>query len=238
MSLPTAQFGSFTDGGRMLRGCEFCNEDFVKGGVASATDDALPFDLVGTSAALTIEDNSDNGVGKLVSNSTNPAYLIQNGEPVLLKANRILIFEYYGGLADADGQNFFSGLAITNANVFSGSVTDYIGFFVLTGNASINYGAGKNNDSTPGSGTSTVETDADSGVDFADSSGNGDDFRYLKVIVNGTSSARFFVDGVQVGEITETDGTLPDDEYLTVTWGGVGSAETMYADYLYGYQTR
>src|SRR3990167_5343449 len=98
----------------MLRGCEFCNEDFTKGGVASATDDAAPFDLVGTSAALTIEDNSDNGVGKLASNSTNQAYLIQNGEPVLLKANRILIFEAYVGLADADGLNFFVGLAITN----------------------------------------------------------------------------------------------------------------------------
>jgi len=211
----------FREGAPLTEGVEFF-EDFLKGPAASATDDLASFDLVGTNAALTFSDTAQNGVGILVSNSTNPAFLIGNGEPFKLEAAKYQVFEARVNLADADGMSFFAGLAITNANPFSGSLTDYVGFFATDG--SIKYGCGKNNNNVPGSGTSGNETDADSGVDFVDATNVT-----LQVAINGITEARFYVDGVLVGKVTSN---LPDDELLTTHVGMVGSGETISVDYV------
>lgn len=210
----------YREGDSIADGVEFF-EDFLAGPVASATDDSAPFDLVGTSAGITLSDALLNGVGILLSNSTNPAFLVQNGEPFKLEAGKTQIFETRLNLADADGMSFFAGLAITSANPFSGSLTDYVGFFTTDGN--IKYGCGKDNNNVPGSGTSG-ETDADSGLDFADAT-----FVTLQAAIVGTSHVNFYVDGVFVGKVTSN---LPDNENLTVTIGAVGSAETVNIDYV------
>lgn len=195
-------------------------EDFLKGPVASSTDDAATFDLVGTSATLALADDELNGVGTLTSNSTNQAFLVQNGEPYKLEAGKLQIFETRVNLTDADGMSFFAGLCITNANPFSGSLTDYVGFF--TTNGSIMVGCGKDNNNVPGSGTSG-ETDVDSGVDFAD-----DTWVTLQAAIHGTDYVNFYVDGAFVAKIATN---LPDNENLTVEIGAVGSAEVVDIDY-------
>jgi hypothetical protein len=211
---------AFREGDSPLAGVSFV-EDFLQGPAASATDDAASFDLVGTSAGLTLSDSLLNGVGVLLSNSTNPAGLVGNGEPFALADRKTIYYEARVSLADADGMSFFTGLAITSANPFSGSLTDYVGFFTTDGNIKI--GCGKNNNNVPGSGTSG-ETDTDTGLDFADNT-----MVRLGFAVSGTDEVRFYVDGVYVGKIT-TD--LPDDENLTPTLFTVGSAETVNVDYI------
>lgn len=217
---------AFREGDSLLSGVEFI-EDFLQGPVASATDDAAAFDLVGTSAGLVLADDEVNGVGTLTSNSTNPAGLVANGEAFKLRSGTTIYYEARVNLTDADGMSFFTGLAITSANPFSGSLTDYVGFF--TTNGSINFGCGKDNNNVPGSGTSG-ETDTDSGLDFAD-----DTWVRLGFAVSGTDEVRFYVDGAYVGKITTN---LPDNEQLTPTLFTVGSAETVDVDYVYAVAPR
>lgn len=207
--------------------CVFIDEDFVKGPAASATDDAATFDLVGTSAALTLEDDELFGVGKLVSNTTNQAQLTQNGEPIKLAAGRKVWFEARVKLADADGMSFFCGLAITDADVHDTNLTDYVGFFTTDGTLKV--GCAKNSDNVPGSGT-TGETDESTGTTLAD-----DTFVVLRFEVDGLTAVKFYVNGVLTNTITST---ICDDEQLTTIIAAKGSAETVEIDYVYGVVTR
>lgn len=227
MSFPINQHVILNEGQFVRQGCVVIDEDFVKGPVASSTDDAATFDLVGTSAALTLEDGEEYGVGKLVSNTTNVAALVQNGEPVKLAANKKIIFDARVKLADADGMSYFIGLAITDSDHWATSLTDYIGFFTTDGN--IKAGCGKDNNNVPGSGTSG-ESDEDTGEDFAD-----DTYVRLQFIVNGTTSVDFYVDGTKTNSITTN---LPTDEQLTATISQKGSAETTYVDSVFCWMSR
>lgn len=205
----------------------FFFEDFLGGTAASATDDLASFDLVGTSASLVLANDELNGVGTLTSNSTNAALLMQNGEPYKVASGRTIEFETRVNLTDHDGMSFFAGICITTAEVFTTSLTDYIGFFTTDG--SINIGCGKDNNNVPGSGTSG-ETDTDTGVDFA-----SDIWVTLKFIVNGTDSVDFYVDGAKVGRITTN---LPTDENLAAAVETIGSGETIDIDYVAVRMTR
>lgn len=196
-------------------------EDFHQGSGWSATDDIGSFDLVGGSASLTLSDAELNGVAIITSNSTTATSITQNGEPWKLGASKTITFETRVALTDADGMSFFAGLCITNVAPFTTSLTDYVGFFSTDG--SIKYGCGKDNNNVPGSGTSG-ETDADSGVDFADTT-----WAVLQFVVHGTSSVDFYVNGALVGRI---EATLPDNENLTAHVGMVGSAEVIWVDYV------
>lgn len=214
------------EGGSIMDAVDF-KVDFLAGPAASATDDAAPFDLVGTSAGLVLADDELNGVGTLTSNSTNQAFLVQNGEPFKLQTGVTVMGEARVNLTDADGMSFIFGIGITNANPFTTSWTDYVGLFTTDGN--IKYGCGKDNNNVPGSGTSG-ETDADSGVDFAD-----DTWTVLKFVAYGTNVVKFFVDGVFVGQVTSN---LPDNENLAAHIGMVGSSETIDIDYVRVIATR
>lgn len=221
MTYPYAPYAITSDTGDIVpQSCWVLFEHFTGGAIASSTDDAAVFDLVGTSAALTLSDSLLGGVGVLASNSTNPAFLVQNGESVKLAANRTIIYESRFALADYDGMSYFNGLAITNANPFSGSLTDYVGFFTTTG--VLQAGCGKNNNNVPGSGTSG-ETDSSTGVTLADNT-----FVTGKIIIDGLTQVRFFVNNALTNTITTN---LPDDEQLCVTIGTLGSGETVYTDY-------
>lgn len=207
--------------------CVFIAEDCVQGPVASATADIATFKLEGASAAFTLEDGEQFGVGKLVSDSTTVAALVQNGEPVKLAANKKIIFNARVKLADADGMSYFVGLGITDTDPWTTNFTDYIGFFTTDGN--IKAGCGMNNDNVPGSGT-TGETDEDTGSDFAD-----DTYVNLQLVVNGTSSVEFYVNGTLTNKITTN---LPTDEQLTTIIAQKGDGETTYVDFAYGTMDR
>ena len=207
--------------GQSLKSKVLLDEDFIQGASWSATDDIATFDLVGASATLTLSDAELNGVAIITSNSTTATNIQQNGEPYKLGANKTITFETRVALTDADGMSFFAGICIPNVAPFTTSLTDYIGFFTTDGN--IKYGCGKNNNNVPGSGTSG-ETDADSGVDFADTT-----WAVLQFVVNGTSAVDFYINGTHVGRV---DTNLPDDEPLTAHVGMVGSAEVIWVDYV------
>lgn len=195
--------------------------DFLHGPVASSTDDAAVFDLVGTSAGLVLADDEVNGVGTLTSNSTNVALLVLNGEPISLRANNEIQVDARVNLTDADGMSFFAGIAKTTADPFS-AMTDYIGFYTTDG--SIKIGTGKN--ATSAGAGSGAYTEIDTGLDFAN-----DTWAKLTFNVHGTTAVDFYVDGVHVGRITTN---LPDDENLTLVGGQIGSGETVDFDYLFG----
>ena len=193
----------------------FLGSDFLHGPVASTTDDAAVFDLVGTSAGLTLADDEVNGVGTLASNSTNPAFLILNGEPISLRTDNTIQADFRVNLTDADGMSFFAGLSITAANPITAS-SDFIGFYTTDG--TIRIACGKNA-TAPGTG----DTNASAGVSFAD-----DTWVKLTFVVHGTEAVDFYVDGSHVGRITSG---LPNDENLTLEVGCVGSGETVDIDY-------
>lgn len=207
-------------GQSLLSKVEF-HEDFIQGSGWSATDDIGSFDLVGSSATLTLSDVELNGVAIITSNSTTATNIQQNGRPFKLAANRRITFETRVALTDADGMSFFAGLCIPNVAPFTTSLTDYIGFF--TTNGVISFGCGKDNNNVPGSGTSG-ETDVASSVSFADTT-----WAVLQFVVNGTSSVDFYVNGTQVGRI---EATLPDNEALVAHVGMVGSSEVIWVDYV------
>lgn len=207
--------------GQSLKSKVLLDEDFIQGSSWSATDDIATFDLVGASATLTLSDVELNGVAIITSNSTTATNIQQNGEPYALGVNKKIIFETRVALTDADGMSFFAGLCIPNVAPFTTSLTDYVGFFTTDGN--IKYGCGKDNNNVPGSGTSG-ETDADSGVDFADTT-----WAVLQFVVNGTNSVDFYVNGAHVGRV---DTNLPDNEPLTAHVGMVGSGEVIWVDYV------
>lgn len=194
------------------------------GPIASATADAAPFHLVGTSAALTLDDNVLGGRAKLVSNTTNPAVLQGNGEPFKLRPKTKTYFEADVMLADFDGTSFFVGLAITNVDPFTTSLTDYVGFFTTDG--VIKIGCGKNNNNVPGSGTSG-ETDQAAAIAGVNQSFADNTLVTLAFIAYGTDRIKFFVNEKFAGTITSD---IPDDEFLTVTFANKGSAETAYFD--------
>ena len=197
-------------------------EDFLQGPEPSSTADAASFLMSGTSAATAFANDERNGVITAVSNSTNPLSLQGNGEPFRLTSSNSIYFETRINLTDHDGMSWFAGLAITDTSVWSGALTDYVGFFGAN-EVNINYGTGKDNDAVPGSGT-TGETDADSGKDAAD-----DTWMILSFRTVGTSQVRFFVDGTFVGS---SSSNLPDNEDLTATIDFLGSGETVDIDYV------
>lgn len=221
------------EGQRWKRAITF-DVDCVMGPIASSTADAAPFLMSGTSAGLTIEDDLDGGVAKLLSNSTNQAVLQGNGEPFRLDAGIDTVFEARVKLADADGQNFFVGLAITDTDPFATSLTDYVGFFAVDTSALIKIGCGKDNNNVPGSGTSG-ETDQTAAVDGSNKSFADDTFVLLQFLIFGTSRVKFFVDQQYAGTINTN---LPDNENLTVTFANKGSAESSFFDYIVCAQDR
>jgi hypothetical protein len=200
----------------------------------SDTADTAQWTVVGTSAALTIED-AHGGVGKLVSNTTNVASAQGTGGIVKLKAGRRIEFHARIGAADADGQQIFAGLAASNLAdgvlVYASGTLDYIGFYTGASAADLYYGAAKNATNVPGSG-GAAETDDDTGVDLSNasiSSGELSNFTDVAFVIDGTSKVRYFVDGDLKAEVT-TD--LPDDVILTPVIETLGSGETLYADYV------
>lgn len=215
-----------TDGGRLMGDVVFV-DDFLYGPEPSSTADASTWRLNGSSASCAFATDERNGVLEVTSSSTNVASIQAVGESILLAANYDVVWECRVNLTDHDGMSFSAGLGIVNTDPWTTSWTDYVGFFTTDG--SINIGAGKDNNNVPGSGTSG-ETDTDTGVDFA-----SDTWVVLKCIINGTTQARFWVDGVYVGKIVSN---LPDDEPITPTVSTKGSAEVFNIDYFAYVATR
>ncbi len=163
-------------------------------------------------------DDAHGGLLTLTCNDAdNDALELQlNGESFALNSGKNLNFECRFAITDMSETDWFVGLAITDTDVL-GAVTDSIGFRCPDGTGDIDTVAEM--DST--------ETAADSGVDLVDAT-----YVVVRVEIKGTSRARFYVDGVEVADVTTN---LPTDEALTPTLcvrndGAV--AQTMTVDYV------
>lgn len=217
------------EGKRWGRAATF-DVDCMKGPVASTTADAAPFLLSGSGAAVTIEDASaDGGVAKALSSSTNPLTLQGNGEPFSLASGRDIVLEARMKLADVDGMSFFVGLGITDTTPWATSFTDWAGFFCVN-SATLSYGSAKNGSDVPGSGSAATEESASTGVTLVDNT-----WFIVHMLILETNRIKFYVNQTYVGQ---TSTVLPDDEALTPTIAFIGSAETVYFDYVIGCMDR
>ena len=138
-----------------------------------------------------------------------------NEEVWALAAGKRLWFETRVKIADADTEDGFIGLCITDTTPLV--ATDRVGFDVVTTNASIR--ALTEKDST--------ETNTDTTKDFAD-----DTFVKLGFYWDGVSRVRFYVDRTLVATHTAN---VPDNENLAVTvhhQNGDAVADAMTIDYI------
>lgn len=204
----------------------FVDEDFVNGPVASTTDDAAPFKLVGTSAALTLESESF-GVGALLSNTTNVASLQSNSDTILIQENGQIVFEAKLSVeASADTAWLFVGLGAANADPFATSFPYAVGFWSKNDSGTLRVTCSNNSSGVPGTGTN--ETDETTGITLTD----GQEYR-LQIVIDGNKEARFYVDGVLTNKITSN---LPTSA-LGVNLSTKGAAaRQLNIDYVVGWQ--
>lgn len=128
---------------------------------------------------------ADNAVGGwlVITNSNNAADKIEmqiNGEAFQAEAGKTLTFRTRIKLADADKQDWFIGLAITDTDIIGG-VAERIGFECPDATADI--------DAVTEAGS--TQTTTDTGVNLAD-----DTFVELGFDVLGTGQVKFYVNGM------------------------------------------
>ena len=154
----------------------------------------------GTDNGETIVVGDDNHGGVLVittNDANNDATSIQlNGESIALSAGRRIHYSTRVKIGDVSTTDWAFGLAVADTDILGG-VTDALMFRCPDATGDIDTVAEK--DST--------ETAADSTVDAAD-----DTFQKFEIIIVGTTTATFMIDGVVVANVTTN---LPDDEAMS-----------------------
>ena len=192
----------------------------------------------GTDNAQTIT-NDDNSLGGIITFTPNDAaadgFSCQvNGEAFSLAAGKVLVMEARIAKGHATRSDFFVGLAITDTSVMT-DPSDFIGFGQTGGAADLLAVNGKNAASgeIADAAARAGYTYTDTGVDQVAAT-----FNTVRVEVDGTDTARFYVDG----ELKATHtGNLPTDEHMTPTIfcrSTTTDQATWSIDYIYVSQTR
>lgn len=181
----------------------------TEAGTGDATE-ALAADEACGALVLT-NDDADNDLDALQATEEN--YRLTSGKK--------LWFETRVKVSDADEEDLFIGLAITDTTVLD--ATDKVGFRIEDGSASILCETTKN----------SATTQTDSQVDAADAT-------YVKLgfYWDGSSKTRFYVNRELVATHTTNN---PDDENLCLTvhhQNGAAAAKVCTIDYFYVCQER
>jgi hypothetical protein len=167
-------------------------------------------------ATISILAGAVNGILSIVNdaNEDDAVSLQKKNEVWKLVAGKKLFYETLLSVSDADQTDLFVGLSITDTSPLDAS--DFVGFKIVDGNASILCKTCKN----------STETSTDSGLDAADSTNVR-----LGFLVDGTGKVEFFVNRNLVATHTTN---IVDDEELCVTihyQNGSAATHTLLMDY-------
>lgn len=177
------------------------------------------------------------GILKLTTNDAdNDALEVQMaGSSFALASGRSMVFEIRMAIEDVSETDWFVGFAIGADTTILTGCTDFIGFGNTADAGDIMCVNGKNASGEVADGGSGT-TLTDSGEEFGDSTATAatiiSALKTLRVEIDGTTEARFYVDNKLVATHTTN---LPDDEDLSpaICLRTAGAAaETLYADWL------
>ena len=196
-------FNDFKDPGNDLDVTNDWTVTTTEAGAGSATE-AITAGARAGELAIT-NDDADNDLDSIQ----------HKNESWSLTSGKKLWFETRIKIEDADTEDAFIGLAITDTTPLDAS--DAVGFRVETTDASLQCECTKN----------STTTQKDSEQDLSD-----DTYVKLGIYYNGSSTVYFYVDRTLVATI-ETN--LPDDENLCITFhhqNGDAAADAMTIDYV------
>ena len=192
--------------------------DFLKEGDFISTDwTTTNVDVGAGTNTVTVSDGAVNGILSLVTaaNEDDSISMQRIDEVYKLVAGKQLWYETLLNVDTTTAVDLFMGLSITDTTPLDAS--DFLGFRVADGNASILCKTTKN----------STETSTDSGVDIA----SGTNVR-LGMYCDGVSKVEFYVNRAKVATHTAN---ICDDEELTLTihlQNGSAVARTLLIDYI------
>lgn len=204
-----------------LRSADYAAADWVitSTEAGGSTNSTIAISQAGDCGTLVITPGITENDSEVLQQSNDGGTTVQ--EPWRLDAGKKLWCEIDVSLADADQQDVFVGLNISDTTPLT--TTDRVGFQINDEDASILCKTEK--DST--------ETSTDSGKDASDATTVKLGFRW-----DGVSKVDFFVDRAKVATHTTN---IPDDENLAITLynaTGEGAANALTVDKIYVAQER
>jgi hypothetical protein len=194
-------------------------DDFL--GIPQSTTAYNGYTVTNTNGTLVTAQEEGGALVLTVAGSDNDLIQLQSSEAFFVDVDSTLVAEARIKVVDADQQDVFFGLSITDTSIGASVPTDLIGLGLEDGSADIVYICSK-----------------DSGGSYTDTGDDAADATYVRLgfKVTKEDSVKFYVNGVETASVTTG---LPNDEQLALSlsnMAGEGAANNLTVDWMYAAQ--